>query len=274
MFSNFYKKEIALIRFSDQINQKTINKFISKIKKLEDNKKRIKGVAFVIDSPGGSLFQSVKLVDYITNFTKSNNIPLHTYSEGIAASGGYYLLACGDKVFTRKDSLVGSIGVISIYMNLKSFYDKYKLESLYLNSGYSEFSSSHKQLSSNNEEYNLIKKDPKNDLFKNHNMFIESDNEVRKKEFSKLLDEFGDQFHSYVKKQRNGKLPKDGEMLKEVFSASVFMGDKAVKLGLCDNVYEDLSHKNLLKDFNYDEDDKNVKVVDYHIKTLMDYAKI
>ena len=38
---------------------------------------------------------------------------MYTFAEDVAASGGYFVLCIGDRVFADPASLVGSIGVIS-----------------------------------------------------------------------------------------------------------------------------------------------------------------
>ena len=60
-------------------------------------------------------------------YSKENNIEVHSYAKSVAASGGYFLLSSGSKIYARKDSLIGSIGVISTQTNFHSI-----LKSLYL----------------------------------------------------------------------------------------------------------------------------------------------
>ena len=45
----------------------------------------------------------------------------------MAASGGYWLLCTGNKTFANKNSLVGSIGVISPQVAAKSLLDRNKI---------------------------------------------------------------------------------------------------------------------------------------------------
>ena len=53
--------------------------------------KRNKAVVLVINSPGGSPVQSEFLADRIINLSKEKNIPVITFVEDVAASGGYWL---------------------------------------------------------------------------------------------------------------------------------------------------------------------------------------
>ena len=123
----YLKSHIALIEFNDIINEKSTSNFLKSLSKLEAHKKRIKGIAFTVDSRGGSIVHSQKIYDYLNCYSKENNIEVHSYAKSVAASGGYFLLSSGSKIYARKDSLIGSIGVISTQTNFHSI-----LKSLYL----------------------------------------------------------------------------------------------------------------------------------------------
>lgn len=45
---------------------------------------------------------------------------------GVAASGGYYISAAGDKIYADKETLTGSIGVITMIPNVSEFLKKQK----------------------------------------------------------------------------------------------------------------------------------------------------
>ena len=53
---------------------------------------------------------------------------MYTFAEDVAASGGYYLLSIGDKVYVDNVSLVGSIGVIGNYFGVRKLLEKNKIE--------------------------------------------------------------------------------------------------------------------------------------------------
>ena len=61
--------------------------------------KRNKAVVLVINSPGGSPVQSLS-ADRIINLSKEKNIPVITFVEDVAASGGYWL-ACAAMKFLQ-----------------------------------------------------------------------------------------------------------------------------------------------------------------------------
>ena len=79
---------------------------IDKAKK-DDN---IKGVLFVVDSPGGAVAPSVEIAYAIKELTLKK--PVVTYASGVIASGSYYASIWANKIIANPGSIVGSIGVI------------------------------------------------------------------------------------------------------------------------------------------------------------------
>ncbi|MGC6484450.1 MAG: S49 family peptidase [Candidatus Puniceispirillales bacterium] len=77
------------------------------------NQKGAKAVALVINSPGGSPVQSALIAGRIRHLSKAKNIPVISFVEDVAASGGYWLACAGDEIIVNPASVVGSIGVVS-----------------------------------------------------------------------------------------------------------------------------------------------------------------
>jgi serine protease SohB len=75
--------------------------------------KMLKAVALVVNSPGGSAVQSSLIAQRIRQLAAEKSVPVLSFVEDIAASGGYWLATAGDEIFADKSSIVGSIGVIS-----------------------------------------------------------------------------------------------------------------------------------------------------------------
>ena len=64
-------------------------------------------VAITVNSPGGSPVQCDLIYTRICALAKETGIPVFTFAEDVAASGGYYLLAAGaDGVYCRDTSIV------------------------------------------------------------------------------------------------------------------------------------------------------------------------
>ncbi|MEM7628190.1 MAG: S49 family peptidase [Planctomycetota bacterium] len=85
----------------------------------------IKGVILRIDSPGGSAIASEVMWQGITRLAEEK--PVWVSVGSMAASGGYYVLAAGDRVFVNPSSVVGSIGVVGGKYALGDVMDKLKI---------------------------------------------------------------------------------------------------------------------------------------------------
>ena len=74
---------------------------------------RIRAVALMINSPGGSPVQSALIARRIRDLADEKDLPVVAFCEDVAASGGYWLACAADEIFADENSIVGSIGVIS-----------------------------------------------------------------------------------------------------------------------------------------------------------------
>ncbi|MDX8391871.1 MAG: signal peptide peptidase SppA [Mariprofundaceae bacterium] len=78
---------------------------------------RIKGVVLRIDSPGGSVQASEKIRIALTRLRETGK-PLVVSMGGMAASGGYWIAAEADEIWTAPTTLTGSIGVFGVFPNI------------------------------------------------------------------------------------------------------------------------------------------------------------
>lgn len=83
---------------------------------------QIKGVLFVIDSPGGAVAPSVEIAYAIKRLKAVK--PVVAYAKGTLASGSYYASIWADKIIANPGSMVGSIGVIMEGANLSELMSK------------------------------------------------------------------------------------------------------------------------------------------------------
>jgi signal peptide peptidase SppA len=74
---------------------------------------RLKAVALAVNSPGGSPVQTELIYKRIRALAAEKNVPVITFVESVAASGGYWLACSSDEIFASENSVVGSIGVIA-----------------------------------------------------------------------------------------------------------------------------------------------------------------
>lgn len=94
---------------------------IKQIEKIRKNK-RIKSVIFKVNSPGGSAVASDAIANELLELKKEKD--LIVVQSGVAGSGGYYISFPAEKIFTQNTTITGSIGVISVFFNMKDFYEK------------------------------------------------------------------------------------------------------------------------------------------------------
>lgn len=87
-----------------------------------------KGVALVINSPGGSPVQSHLIFNRIRDLAFENQLPVYVFIEDAAASGGYLIACAGDEIFADPSSIVGSIGVVSAGFGFQHLIEKIGIE--------------------------------------------------------------------------------------------------------------------------------------------------
>lgn len=91
----------------------------------------IKAVVVHINSPGGSVVASDRIYHLLLEFEK----PVVIWMDEMAASGGYYIACGGDYIFAHPNTLTGSIGVVSRFINVTELMDKVGVEAEVIASG-------------------------------------------------------------------------------------------------------------------------------------------
>jgi signal peptide peptidase SppA len=89
---------------------------------------RIKAVALVINSPGGSAAQSHLIFQRIRQLADETNVPVIAAVEDVAASGGYMIACAADEIVCDPTSIVGSIGVVGASFGLHEAIRKLGIE--------------------------------------------------------------------------------------------------------------------------------------------------
>lgn len=77
-----------------------------------------------INSPGGSPTQSELIHNRIKFLSKKTKIKVLAFVEDVAASGGYWIACSAEKIFACKNSVIGSIGVISQSFGFNKMIEK------------------------------------------------------------------------------------------------------------------------------------------------------
>ena len=166
------------------------------------NNDEIKGVILRINSPGGSALASNIINSKIQNLKLKK--PVYVSIGDVAASGGYYIASAGDKIFADKESITGSIGVVSLIPN---------------------FQKTLKKLDVNVE---TIQKGEYADLYSLTQDFTEKD---RQKIYDSSVRVY-DEFVNVVAKGRG----KTSEYINTIGQGKVWLGEEGKNIGLVDEI--------------------------------------
>ena len=83
----------------------------------------VKGMVLRVNSPGGSAFGSDQIGEALDYFM-SKGKPLAVSMGDYAASGGYWISCCADKIYADPLTITGSIGIFGLIPNAKGLTDK------------------------------------------------------------------------------------------------------------------------------------------------------
>ena len=97
-----------------------VREIISKAAKDDD----IKALLIKINSPGGTVTASDIILHELVAYKKKYEIPVYVHVMDLAASGGYYIALAGDEIIAHPTSLIGSIGVIALKVNMENLMEK------------------------------------------------------------------------------------------------------------------------------------------------------
>ena len=100
-----------------------VEKIRSILEKAKKDKK-IQALLIKINSPGGTVTASDIIFHLLKDYKDNNKVKIYVQVMDLAASGGYYVALAGDEIIAHPTSLVGSIGVIALKVNLKDLMTK------------------------------------------------------------------------------------------------------------------------------------------------------
>ena len=161
------------------------------------------GIILKINSPGGSAVQSKLIHDEILKLKLKHKKPIYSVIEDMGTSGGYYIAASTELIFSSSSSIVGSIGVRLDSFNFRSLMEKLGIQSQTISSG---------------EDKTML--DPFQGISEKH-----------KKHLQNILAEIHNQFINDIKKSRGPKLKKEN-----IFTGLFWTGNQAKKIGLIDDI--------------------------------------
>jgi signal peptide peptidase SppA len=167
--------------------------------------KNVKAVALNINSPGGSPVQSEIIYNQIRQLSAEKKVPVYSFAQDLAASGGYWLLCAADEMYAHNSSIIGSIGVVFSSFGFVELIKKIGVTRRV-----------------HSEGKNKVVVDP----------FLEEDQESIKilKEVQKDVFE---SFKNLVRQRRSNSLKASED---ELFNGAFWSGKKAVELGLIDGI--------------------------------------
>jgi protease IV len=119
--------KVAIITISGLITQDIDGYVDLQIREaIEDDS--IKAVVLRVDSPGGTVTGSDYYLYRLRQMKSERDIPVIVSMGSMAASGGYYVSMCGDKIYAEQSTFTGSIGVKIPLFNAAELCEKVGIE--------------------------------------------------------------------------------------------------------------------------------------------------
>ncbi len=179
------------------------------------NTNNLKAVAISVNSPGGSPVQSELIYKTIREFATEKKVPVLTFAQDVAASGGYWLLLSGDEIYAHNSSIIGSIGVVFSGFGFVDLIEKIGVKRRVYTQGKNKAIMD--PFLEEKEENIQILKDVQKDIFEDFKDFVKERRQNKLKNFqgknttSKFLDD-------------------------NIFTGAFWSGKTAQKIGLVDEI--------------------------------------
>lgn len=172
------------------------------------NDKSVAAVVLRINSPGGSATASQEVGEELKKMREKGMVVVTSMGD-MAASGGYWLAACTDKIYANPSTLTGSIGVYMPYANWEELYKKIGISQEKIKSG------PHKDIMS-----------PERAMTAEERAIIQG-----------MVDDMYNQFVNIVAEGRH----LEPDKVRQIADGRVYTGNQAKQLGLIDefgNMYD------------------------------------
>lgn len=224
-------KHIAVLDIDGEMSDSSSSSYnhvwlINTIDELMNNSLN-KGILIRVNTPGGSVYYSDELYNKLMEYRKTTKNPVYVYMEDMAASGGYYISAAADKIYSNRNCWTGSIGVTTGTMiNVKGLLDKLGIKATTFTSG------RNKSMGSSTEEMT----------------------DEQRKIMQSLIDESYERFVDIVAKGR--KI--DVDKVREIADGRIYTANQAKSLNLIDKICsEEEARKEISKNVKL----RNIKYV-------------
>jgi signal peptide peptidase SppA len=75
-------------------------------------KDRVKAIFLYVDTPGGAADDAAGIYRALLDYKEKYKTPIYAFVDGLCASGGMYICAAADQIYTTSSSVIGSVGVL------------------------------------------------------------------------------------------------------------------------------------------------------------------
>ena len=206
---------------------------VEKIKSIVEKAEKddeIKALLIKINSPGGTVTASDIILHLLKTYKESSNVRIYIQVMDLAASGGYYIALAGDEIIAHPTSLIGSIGVIALKVNLQELMAKIGVS------------------------WEIVKSGDKKDFMSPFRSFTKEEREL----FQGAIDRLHNRFVTLIAKNRSAL---DISQVRPLADGRVFDAEQAKDLKLIDHIGYVTDTVNRIKS---DLSNFNLKLVTYH----------
>lgn len=161
----------------------------------------IESIVLHIDSPGGEAFGINEFAESV--YAARGKKPIHAYVSGLGCSGAYWIASAADEIILDKSAFVGSIGVVTAWMDDKEFYKMLGIRREVVTSSNAPF----KRLNFDNDEH--------------------------REELQRELDSLEKVFHEAVSRNRGVTVE---QVINDFNKGGVLAGSDAVDAGMAERV--------------------------------------
>ncbi len=189
----------------------------------------IKAVWLRVNSPGGTVTASDLVYHELLRFKEKSRLKIYVSIMDLAASGAYYIAMAGDQILAHPTSLVGSVGVIALKVNMEGLLEKIGVD------------------------FEVVKSGDKKDFLSPWRPFTETE----KKLFQETIDSFHERFVNIIAENRDGLEVAD---VREFADGRILTAEQAKEKNLIDGIaYLDEVQKMIETDLGGE-----IKVVSYY----------
>ena len=181
-----------------------VEKIRSILEKAKKDKK-IQALLIKINSPGGTVTASDIIFHLLKDYKENNKVKIYVQVMDLAASGGYYVALAGDEIIAHPTSLVGSIGVIALKVNLKDLMTKIGVD------------------------WEIVKSGDKKDFMSPFRSFTKEERDL----FQNTIDKYHQRFVATITQNRSELEMTQVELLAD---GRIFDAEQAKRLNLIDHV--------------------------------------